>query len=441
MKKIKIIIISILVIIILLLILLFIIKKKNVNNVEQDIIDLSQADSDEFDIVDKSEKLIYVNDKSDYYETESLTLLYINALIENDSETIMNILDNNYIEQYGINIENVVERLDIYSDGQFKDKENRTEYFEKIIDKIYVAENGDIETYFVFGKIINKDNGNIKSFTIMIEIQVSEDNFYILPENYVIENNLNNIKVGDTYYSKINSIESNDFNSYDYGEDEVEESTIRIDRMNKLIKKMIFDTEDSYNLFTEEYRNKRFGSYENYRNYINENVSQLMGSVIKKYKITDYDGYTEYDYIDQYNNHYIFDESTIMNFTVKLDNYTINSKKFITEYNNLSDKEKVKKNINKIIAALNRKDYDYLYNKLDENFRNSNFVTINDFKSYLQNNFYEYNRADYKDYIEDGDTNILNVDIVDLENEENNQNINISIILQDEQEFKFYFSM
>ena len=76
---------------------------------------------------------------------------------------------------------------------------------------------------------------------------------------------------------------------------------------------------------------------------------------------------------------------------MKLDSYTIESQENIQKYNTLTDTNKVSANIRKIIEAINNKDYNYIYNKLNEEYKNNKFPNINQLINYINNNFYDVN--------------------------------------------------
>ena len=91
--------------------------------------------------------------------------------------------------------------------------------------------------------------------------------------------------------------------------------------LNDYIKNMNYDVEKAYNLLHEEYRNKKFGNPENYKSY----VSSLQG---KSYKLSTYykynkDGYTIFGVTDQNSNLYIFKTIGVMQYSVFLDDYTV----------------------------------------------------------------------------------------------------------------------
>jgi len=91
--------------------------------------------------------------------------------------------------------------------------------------------------------------------------------------------------------------------------------------LNDYIYNMYSDIDKAYNLLDEEYRIKKFGSIDNYANY----VKTLTNS---SYKVDSYyislDGeYKIFGVYDTNGNEFIFKTNGVMQYTVYLDDYTV----------------------------------------------------------------------------------------------------------------------
>ena len=106
-----------------------------------------------------------------------------------------------------------------------------------------------------------------------------------------------------------------------------------------------------------------------------------------------------------------------MEFTIKLDSYTIDIPEFIEKYDGGNDQTKVAMNIEKVIQALNNKDYNYIYGKLDETFKRNNFETINKFEEYMKNNFFEKNQIYSGVYSKKGDIYTYELKVKEIDEE------------------------
>ena len=69
-------------------------------------------------------------------------------------------------------------------------------------------------------------------------------------------------------------------------------------------------------------------------------------------------------------------EEEVGKYSVVLDTYTIDLPEFIEKYNSANEKTKVGLNIQKVFDAINNEDYEYVYNKLDNTFKQTNFKTV-----------------------------------------------------------------
>ena len=158
---------------------------------------------------------------------------------------------------------------------------------------------------------------------------------------------------------------------------------------------------------------EEFSTEEEYLNYLYN--YEVKG--INQYQVTREEQYTQYVIIDDNGNYYIFRATSPMSYTVILDTYTIDLPEFTEQYNSASEEQKVQLNIQRFFAAINDGDYEYAYNKLDETYRNNNFVTEADFENYVKNNFFEKNSLGYSSYEKNNDLYIYSLTIKNEENE------------------------
>lgn len=111
-----------------------------------------------------------------------------------------------------------------------------------------------------------------------------------------------------------------------YGANEYIPTYVSADAMAKIylndyISTMYFNPNQAYKLLDKDYRTKKFGSLENYKNYI---LSLPYSNYeIFKYKIEDIDGYQIFEIYDKNNNFYAFKTKGVMQYTVYLDDYTV----------------------------------------------------------------------------------------------------------------------
>lgn len=91
--------------------------------------------------------------------------------------------------------------------------------------------------------------------------------------------------------------------------------------LNDYTHNMYYDIEYAYNLLDKEYRNKRFGSLDKYRSYVNSLVYPTY-TIDRYYKKTK-DGYIIFGVYDKNGNFFAFKTKGVMQYKVYLDDYTV----------------------------------------------------------------------------------------------------------------------
>lgn len=91
--------------------------------------------------------------------------------------------------------------------------------------------------------------------------------------------------------------------------------------LNDYIHNMFYDVEKAYNLLDEEYRNKKFGSLDNFKVYVDS--LEYSTYVLSRYYKKDIDGYIIFGVYDKNGNFFAFKTKGVMQYTVYLDDYTV----------------------------------------------------------------------------------------------------------------------
>ena len=81
------------------------------------------------------------------------------------------------------------------------------------------------------------------------------------------------------------------------------------------------------------------------------------------------------------------------------------------------------------IIFKNDKDYNYVYNKLDNTFKQNNFPTLESFQTYITQNLYENNSIAYSNYQTSGNLHIYEISIKNAE-DENSATVTKNFIMQ-----------
>lgn len=91
--------------------------------------------------------------------------------------------------------------------------------------------------------------------------------------------------------------------------------------LNDYIYNIYYNAVDAYNLLDEEYREKKFGSIENFKNYIDS--LGYSGFYLDKYYKHEADGYIVFGVYDKNGNFFAFKTKGVLQYTVFLDDYTV----------------------------------------------------------------------------------------------------------------------
>lgn len=430
MKNIKIyIFITIIIIILIIISMLYIINKVwDEEEVRENWIDSEEELIVNIDIIDRQIK--YVDNRNEYFAVKTCIQKYLQNIIVQNSEVLYNLLDKDFISKNNITVENVLENID----------ENGKYYDEIIleIDEMYTIKNeNDLAVYFIYGKIAETYEEEFQDFYIMVRLDKTNDTFSILPRKYMQENNYLELKINDEVQANFESIEKNTDNEYMY--ENIDDEEMSKNYFYDYINKMKYETQKAYEMLNEEYKQKRFQTFEKFNEY-----AQNMDTIrIDTYSVKKVDNYTQYVCKDVYGREYIFIETAIMQYTAILDNYTIENSTIRQAYAKDSDKDRALYNIDKFFQMLNMQDYETAYSVLDDSFKQNYFQTQADFENYMKQNIFKYNKVTYKQYSNKiSSLHIYNVEVSDLTGiTDGSKPFTIIVKLLDDMNFKLSFEV
>lgn len=379
-RKIIILLVILLLIVIIVICSILMLIRSEENNIIYEGIETDGSEGDEF-----TDEIQKVDDANIFYSISfCIEKYYDNLYTENlDDETLnekkqnlFNTISKKYIEENSIDINNILEKLE--------QVENQVVFTATKIETITAM---DYQVYKVQGIIEDTidENKPLEDRFFIVSIDSNNSTYNVYPLDKEEIESLDDVSIT----KEIDPIEKNDNNSFIIINTGYNELLVKyIKYYQNLVNK---DTEKAYDLLDEEYKEKRFGSIENFIEYINLKQNTLEDITVQKYSTSTKEDYEEYTIVDTNNNYYIIEEYSVMDFKMKLDTYTIESQENIESYNTLTDANKVSANIRKIIEAINNKDYNYVYNKLNEEYKNNRFPNISEFINYINNNFYDVN--------------------------------------------------
>lgn len=345
------------------------------------------------------------------------------ALQDQGLSAVKKILDEQYLEEMSLSDEEIKNQQTKYKNNSETYNLNVEDAFEIDIDK-------NIKLILTESKLNNVN------FPTLIKLDKQNNTYSIFLEDYI--NKYSYDKNMDRKSINISSklIEENSFNSKI--EVNITEPFIVSQYFVEYKGKMINDTETAYELLNEEYKQKKYGSYENFKKYVDTNKQRIMSASIDKYQIIEKNDIKKYICVDKDGRYYIFSAKDVIHYEVMLDTYTIDLPEFLEEYNNSNEEIRCGMNIQKLMDAINNDDYLYVYNKLDETFRKNNFSNQDVFKEYIEAHF-KNRQIEYEDYEKNGEIYIYNIKLIDNNQQEEQETIIMKLL--EDTDFKFSFNV
>ena len=309
---------------------------------------------------------------------------------------INDVLANNYKTKYSVNNDYIYNNLKNFAGVKYK------------IDKMYIVEDSKyINTYFVYGKYSNID------FNFIVILDRYNYTFEIYLNNYFKDGGYNSEELSTMKTLHIEKIEKNESNTFQFKN--INQQALANTYYDDFFYEKKKNPELAYSKLDSDYKNSKFKTLDDFKKYIQmyTNANKRLG----KYKMIKYDSYTELICQDTFGAVWIFKIKGVMNCTILLDSYTIPVKEYEDEYQNAKEEKKAQLCLNRFFEALNNQDYEVAYKFFNDTYKENNFKTLDDFKSYVQNNWFTYNLLDYSGAEYDNNYYIISGTISDFQNE------------------------
>ncbi len=299
---------------------------------------------------------------------------------------------------------------------------------------LYCINRVSTETYFAH-IVTNKKETNY------IAINIDHDSSAYDIEKLSINDYENIIlnEIPQKYIEDI-AVNKNDNNSINY-------TSLSNDQISKYYMEMINDLlinypEVIYERLAEDYKEKKFKTYEEFQTYCINRTEFIKEKEYMTYSSGSINGKKVYKTKDANQKIYIIEESETDEFSIYLDDYTIDTDEFKRLYSEAKDELKASTNAEKFIKMLNNQDYNAIYNLLNNNYKNSNFPTEDSFREYLVREFYKTNIIRSSQVEEEGNYYIVTIDICeDARASALSQKKNIIIALGEETDFEMSIAL
>jgi len=439
MKKVKSILILLIILVILILITMMTILLLNTDKIRQkdgtihngtknNIVfdDDNQPDAPEER--ETAENITRLNHSNTFFSIEKCIHRYFVYLRAGNSKAVAEIIEESYKNAKGINEKNALNVLrgDIPYDGKY------------VVKEIYVREDNYKPIYFIVGTL---EKNSVKTpYYLMMKQDKENIAFSLKP---ITEQEYNRYIRGTEEEAFIEEIELGEYNKIINITLTKEELAGKY--LDSYVQNARYDSQEAYNSLDEEYRRARFGSYQNYVAYLTEPnkakqlasldhnsikeqsefssdeeyaeyINSLSQATFKKYDTYSEEGKEYYIVLDDYDNFYVFEIESVMNYKLYLDSYTVDIDYFMKQYlEDTTVEEKTQINIEKIFEALNNKDYHYVYDKIDEEVRTETFRNYETFADYMQRGLFNSNQVEYDDNREEGNRCTYQIIVTDKE--------------------------
>ena len=337
--------------------------------------------------------------------------------------SIKKLLDQQYINEQSIEDQKIILKLNKYRTNE--------ETYNLNIENAYEVDLDEKITVILVETELNNED-----LQMIIKLDKINNTFSIFLEDFIEEFNYSKDMKKKNINIKTDQIEKNSYNSRI--KVNTTETSIVSEYFVEYKRKMVNDTKNAYELLNEEYKQKKYGSYENFENFVKNNKEKIMNASIEKYQITENEGIKNYVCVDKEGKYYIFVEKNITHYEVILDTYTIDLPEFLEKYNDNTDEIKCGMNIQKLFDAINDKDYSYVYNKLDNTFKQNNFSNKASFEKYAEQ-YLENKQIEYKNCEKNGEIYIYTIELTDTN--QNTQTKTVVMKLLEGTNFVFSFSL
>lgn len=297
--------------------------------------------------------------------------------------SIKNMLDTNYIESLEKTNKSIIQ--DAYKYRMYGDNSTNADYLMQITD-MYKYKISDNQYLYLVNVSTSK-----KETQMLIKLDVESKRFSIFLEDYIEKYKYSSDMKKEDINISNSEIAENDNNSFNYNS--TKEVNMVKEYFSLLKTNILNNNKKIYSLLDEEYKNKRFSTYEKFQEYLNETGDRYSNLTLSKYLVQNEDnGTIRYNLLDSNENCYVItvNAKDLLDYDIQLDDYTIESDEYKESYNKAEDVEKAYTDIAKFFKMINNKDYEAAYNVLGETYRKNYFPTLEKFKEYVKKNFFDY---------------------------------------------------
>lgn len=258
------------------------------------------------------------------------------------------------------------------------------------IDEIYQQKLTETENIYVVYYRLGQSAGNIADRVAWVRINSENSVFSIYPYEYLNFSNQLHLKEEDTItIDNIKEIEKNENNGYEPSAITTDDASCVKELFRRYKFDLLLDLNHLYNTLEEEYKNAKFENIESLEQYVESNRTDLYLDTISQYNVSKTNESNTYTIVSDGENEYIFYVTNLMEYTILMDNYTIVT--IQDTYQEALPNAQAKYCINRIIEAINDKNYEFVYERLNPIQKNNYYRSLSDFENFVKNSFFTKN--------------------------------------------------
>ncbi len=347
-------------------------ENTNPNNTNSENTTQSNMTGNDNGVEEETERLQKVSDNDTYFLVQYCLKSFYD---ENDFENIsLDLIDQEAKERLNLNEQNM---LNLQNNGF-------------CVDEILQQKINEVESIYVVKYRLGETTGEITNKVVWIRINQNNQVFSIYPYEYLSELQMLDLRDNDVIQlENVEDITRNENNQYQSSDIVTTTEACMKELFRRYKFDLLLDREHLYDTLEEEYRNLKFPDLEDLQQYINTNKADLYLDSIAAYKKENYDTYTQFTGKGQEGDYYIFRCTNLMEYTMFMDNYTVVTIK--DKYNGVLGNSQARYCINRVIQAINNKDYEFVYEKLNPIQKNNYYRNFSDFEEFIHNHFYDEN--------------------------------------------------
>ena len=202
-------------------------------------------------------KLEKVQSKNEYYNAKKCVELFYDYVSDGNREKIYGLLDDEYVQMANITKEQL--------------KINNISKVKIDINKMYTIKiSNDVDVYLIYGKLIDTNSNKMFNLAVGVKMNPANSTFSILPYEYMTEKNMLKIdENSEINFNRTEKIENKTYNVFKsiYLNDEEYVKYI----FETFTERMSFNIEQAYQDLDQNYKEKRFGSLQNFTQYVSKN--------------------------------------------------------------------------------------------------------------------------------------------------------------------------